>query len=449
MKVLLVSHFFPPTHTSGAENYTYGLAQALSDCGHTVRVFCCGDWDRGPQHFNGISTEQSGGLTVQRLHLNWTKAPDPNRYLYNNPVAAKAILEVLKDFAPDVVHITSCLTLSSSIIPAIKQMKLPVVLTLVDFWFVCPTLQLLHKDGHLCDGKTTAWDCLRCLLYNQKVYRWPSTVLPDNVIRPTLTTASRHRTFSRARSLRGLALDMDERKALMQDRLGQCDVILAPSQFLADVHGRIFPSLSFRTRVYGLDYLALKGDPKRAEPSGKQLRFCYLGQIIPVKGVDVLVSAFRQVSERFPNVFLDVWGDLESDREYGNRVRELAQGCDTIRLRGRFPREELGNVLRAADVVVVPSLWYENTPLVILEAFAAGKPVIASDLGSMPEVVEDGVSGLLFSVGSAEHLAQQMARLVETPHLLAHLESGIPQLKSSEEEIDELIQLYEELTHAT
>lgn len=441
MKFLFLCHFFPPTHTSGAENYTFNLARALVQRGHHVQVLCAGTWDRGEHYWNGFTDEIVEGIRVRRIHLCWYKAPDSNRFLYDNPMTAQHLRDWLRELRPDIVHVTSCYTLSASVIPVCKEAGLPLVVTLVDFWFLCPSLHLLRSDGTLCDGQTTPWDCLRCMLYRAKAYRWPAKLLPDSAIQPALTALSKS-SLNRLRGLRGMALDMEARKRIAAQALRQADVVVAPSQFLGALHTAVIDGIQLRVQPYGHDLSWLANYRKRM-PDG-QLRFCYMGQIAHDKGVHVLIEAFIKL-DAGPNVWLDIWGSLADGDPYAAHIQQLAARSGQVRLRGRFLRSQLGAVLSQADGVVAPSLWYENNPLVIQEAFAAEVPVIASNLGGMAEFVQHEVNGLLFEAGNADDLALQMRRIAKEPALLARLRSGIPPVKTIEQEVDELIAVYEQL----
>jgi glycosyltransferase involved in cell wall biosynthesis len=442
MKILFLSHVFPPNYTSGAENYTFNLAQALVQHGHQVYVLCAETWDSGAHYWNGHTDEMYEGIWVRRLNLCWHKAPDPNRYLYDNPVTAEHLRVWLPEVQPDVAHVTSCYTLSASIIQVCKNAGLPVVVTLVDFWFLCPSLHLLRRDGALCDGQTTPWLCLQCVLGGAKTFRWPSRLLPDSLLEPILTSISQRPAVSKLRGLRGMALNMAERKQVTAERLRQADVILAPSQFLASLHAAVIDDLPLWVKPYGHDLSWLTGYRGRLPDDG--LRFCYMGQISDDKGVHVLVEAFLRLDST-AGVTLDIWGGLDSRTAYVSRIKELAARSDNIHLCGRFSRSELGHVLSQTDVVVVPSLWYENNPLVIQEAYAARVPVIASDLGGMSEYVRHEVNGLLFERGDVDDLARQLRRVVTEPTLLTQLRAGIPSVKTIEQETDELLNIYEQL----
>lgn len=441
MRILFLCHFFPPLHTSGAENYTYNLARALVQRGHQVYVLCAGTWDRGERYWNGYTNETVEGIRVRRLHLCWHKAPDPNRYLYDNPITAEFLRTWLPEIRPDIVHVTSCYTLSASVIPVCKEAGLPVVVTLVDFWFLCPSLHLLRSDGALCDGQTTPWDCLRCMLFRAKAYRWPAKLLPDSAIQPVLTALSKS-ALNRSPGLRGMGLNMRARKRIAAQALRQADVVVAPSQFLGELHTAVVDGIPLRVQLYGHD-LSWLADYRRRQPDD-QLRFCYLGQIAHDKGVHVLIEAFLKLDPG-PSVWLDIWGGLADGDPYTAHIQQLAARSGQIQLRGRFPRSQLGEVLSQADVVVAPSVWYENNPLVIQEAFAAQVPVIASNLGGMAEFVQHEVNGLLFEAGDIDDLTLQMRRITEEPALLDRLRSGIPPVKTIEQEMDELMVVYQQV----
>lgn len=445
MKIAFLSHFFPPTHISGAENYTYNIARALTERGNDVHVFCAGEWDHEDQYINDIVDETVDGISVRRVHLNWTKAPDPNRFLYDNPITGALFHDYLLNVQPDVVHITSCYSLSSAVIPIAKALGLPVVLTLVDFWFICPTLHLLRSDGRLCDGRTTAWDCHQCLLNGQKILRWSSRVLPDAALRPLLSAISHNPVLNSRRGFRGMVLDIDERKRLLVERLRQVDLVIAPSRIVLDIHKMLLPELPVRYQTHGHDLSWTVDLQVGVAEIKNDLRFCYIGQISRDKGVDVLIKAFRDLDTISFPARLDIWGSMDQDAGYSQQLMQISDGCERITFRGRFDRKELGHVLNHADVVVVPSVWYENNPLVIQEAFAAGKPVIASNLGGMKEFVQHERNGLLFLPADSVDLTRQMRRFMDHPDLMTQLQRGIPRVKTIEEEIDELLGVYNSL----
>jgi len=439
MNILFICNGYPPEHTAGTENYTAGIASALAATGHDVTVVCAGDWDRGLGPFNGLRREVREGVSVVRLDLNWSRGSDPNGRLFDNPLTEAQVRVLLGQIRPDIVHLTSCYTLSASVIRAVQAFACPLVITLTDFWFFCPRVTLLRSDGRLCDGQTTAWECLRCMLGQARAYQLPMRVLPEPVVAAGLTLASRLPLLSRRAGLRGLALDMAARKRLLPALLNCADAVIAPSHFLARLATACGLARPPRVMAYGhnLDWVA------RLPPLGphQPLRIGYVGRLTPVKGVDVLLKALLQLP---PGAAYQahLFGDLQQEPAYASELLDLAAGQPKIQFHGRFGRDELAAVYSQVDVLVVPSIWHENNPLVIQEAFAAGLPVVASRLGGMAEFVSDNVSGLLFEPGDAASLAAALIDLMNQPDLLPRLRGGIPAVRTTAEEVEALSGLY-------
>jgi len=161
--------------------------------------------------------------------------------------------------------------------------------------------------------------------------------------------------------------------------------------------------------------------------------------------VHVLLDAVRRLGE-LP-LAATVYGDLQAFPQYVRQLRQLAADDPRIDLAGPYQGgpEGLTTVLRNADAVVVPSLWYENCPFVILEAFAHRTPVVATNLGGMAELVQHGRNGLLFRLGDAADLARQLRRLQEEPGLLSALRDGIEPIRTGTNEMDELEGVYRQL----
>jgi len=443
MKVLLATHFFPPGYAGGTEVYTYSLARGLRDQGHTVQVVCAHKWGEGEGYSVREEDDVYEGLPVKRLQLNWENAPDPFRYLYENPVMEEYFRAYLQEVQPDVLHITSCYSLSASIIHAAADAGVPVVITLTDFWFLCPRHILLRTDGTLCGGYAEEWQCLKCLLAGSRAYRTASSLLPELPVSFLLKSMSRHPWFTRRRGLRGMAGDIGRRSKFLLETLGMADVIIAPCHFLRDMFvTRGVPTSAIIVSAYGMDTSAAQAG--RQKTPSDRLRIGHIGQLEPIKGVDVLIEAFNQVKAG-RSVELRLHGDLNKNPAFVARLRFLAGDDPNIRFLGAFEKKDLGRVLSQIDVVAAASTWYENSPLAIYEAFAAGTPVIASDLGGMSEVVTPGVNGLLFAAGDADGLAAALRRLLDEPGLLERLGSGVPGVKTVAEDVQDLCQVYTEL----
>jgi glycosyltransferase involved in cell wall biosynthesis len=176
-----------------------------------------------------------------------------------------------------------------------------------------------------------------------------------------------------------------------------------------------------------------------------KLRFGYVGTIQWHKGVHVLVQAFNQIDD--PKVELRIYGEPGVAPAYCAEIQRLVRN-PRVRFLGRFENQEVGRVLAGIDVLIVPSIWPENSPVTIHEANLAGVPVIASRLGGMPDLVQDGVNGLLFQAGDANDLAARMRRLIEDRSLAEQFRCQMPPVKSIAENAQELEAIYEQLVAA-
>ena len=439
VKLLYLSNGYPPLQRAGTEIYTAGIASAFARAGHAVEVVCTGDWTTGERAFNGVSRDRDGAVGLTRLHLNWAKGPDPNRRLYDNPQVEAVLDDYLDQTPPDLVHVTSCYTLSASILRAVKRHRLPLAVTLTDFWFLCPRVTLLRADATLCTGRTTEWECLRCLLTDARAYRSLARLLPGGAVARLLTWVSRRAWLSRRRGLRGMALDMGERKTTLPSLLQLADVLIAPSHFLADVYRANGVEGDIRVVPYGHD-VSWVGEVTR-RPTAGPLTFGFVGQIRAVKGLHVLAEALSHLSAAMP-LRVDVWGDAQQDPDYVRTLPSLGPSHPPLRFRGSFTRTQLAEVFNQIDVLVVPSMWYENNPLVVQEAFAAGRPVVASQLGSLTEAVTHRVNGLLFERGNARALADCLRQLTVQRELVGRLQAGIPAVKTVQDEVVALTELY-------
>jgi glycosyltransferase involved in cell wall biosynthesis len=152
MRILFVTHFSLPKHNAGTENYTLDLAKTLLAKAHEVEILCAEDWDHGDKYWNGVTHDVHDGISVHRIHLNWIKARNANKILYDSSLIESWLNQFLAVSDFDLVHVTSAYSLGIGVLRSVKRAGIPLVLTLMDFWFVCPSIQLLRSDGSLCDG---------------------------------------------------------------------------------------------------------------------------------------------------------------------------------------------------------------------------------------------------------------------------------------------------------
>ncbi len=454
MKVVLATHHFLPRYTAGAELYAYRVARWLQAHGHRVVVVCVESITDGDGRLR-VEREDYEGLAVYRLYFNLARTPDPFRWSYWNPGIGAWFEGFLREQAPDVLHVNSGYLLSASVILAGRAADVPIVLTLHDYWFLCPRLHLQRPDGTLTVLPNRPAECAWCLMTEKRRYRLPDVISGGRIGR--LATAwLDHRRSSRVQAI-------EERRRVLREALGQVTAFVAPSRFLRDLYiSQGLPPERFSLIRHGLDMQLwhqirgsstspllsspeIEGDGRRDRLQAG-LRIGYLGQLEPHKGVHVLIEAFQRLSlpsRGGRDAHLTIYGDLNRNASYVRRLQRLANGGPRITFAGAYDNQRVAEVLTGLDVCVVPSIWYENLPTVILEAQACGTPVVTADLGGMAEMVHHDVDGLLFRPGDPDDLARQLQRLVDEPDLLPRLRANAPPVMTIEAQMQALMAVYE------
>lgn len=443
MRVVIAVHGFPPTFSAGAELRSYRMARWLLKHGYQVGVICVESIDhKGPFVF---SDDEVNGIPVRRLYFDLQATPAPERWQYDNPWIGEQVRTYLRESQAEVLHLISGYLMSASTIRAAHELGIPVVVTLTDFWFLCPRVTLWRSDGTLCAGPTELVRCARCLYEESRRYRFPAQLLPGGVAWLWRWLADKP-TLGRYLGLPERLAVLEERRSTLIETLNMASVVICPSRFLREMfltHG--VSSLRLLFARQGVD---LSGKPSAwtVTKSDGRLRIGYTGQLAEHKGVHILVQAFRSLKGTGVHPELVIYGNPARFPDYVSRLRRLAGSTDDIKFAGPYTHDEVWEVMSNLDVVVVPSIWYENSPNAILEAFAAGVPVVASDLGGMAELVHHGGNGLLFRPGDATDLAHQLQKLVDDPDLITTFRACIEPVKSVEQEMQELLDIYQMVT---
>jgi glycosyltransferase involved in cell wall biosynthesis len=446
MRIALVVHTFFPNWRAGTEVYTRSIARKAMERGHEVSVLCY-EPPEANDAFDGIRAWDSilEGLPVHRISFC-----KPYRIFhlkdYFNHAVEHHISRYLATLRPDVVHVMHAMHLSTASIWAAKQLNIPVITTATDFWYVCPTFQLVKWDDSLCRGPHPL-TCLACVTVDPSgswIRRVATHKRLARALSPVLVFLGT-RPFFRPDWLANL-LWLSQRPAWMKKTLAQVDMLLAPTANTAGlltING--IEPVEMRTSGYGLETLA--ACPLPAGRLDSILRVGYIGTFRHTKGLHVLLRAMRDLPAE--KVRLEVYGSPGHFPEYDTLVQNLAQGLNNVSFHGSFPNEQLPQVFAGLDVLVMPALWYENSPLVVLSSFALKTPVVASNVGSLADLVKHGENGLLFEMGNARDLAEQLRKLIEDPALLHRLRAGIPEVRTMDENVEELLEIYSGLIHAS
>ena len=399
MKIVQVIHGYPMRYNAGSEVYTQTLCHGLAEH-HEVHVFTREEDSFAPDHI----VRREDDRDDKRIALHVVNNPR-TQARYRDTSIDRRFAELLDGVRPDLVHIGHLNHLSTSLVFEAARREIPIVYTLHDYWVMCPRGQFMQTHPEdpsdlwpACDGQDDRKCAERCYA---RFFSGAGDELERDIAHWTDWVARRMKH--------------------MRDVVEHVDLFIAPARYLLGRYRDEFglPERKLVFLDYGFDRARLAG---RARDPGEPFTFGYIGTHIPAKGIHHLLGAFGQLRG---DARLRIWGrprgqDTEALREL---ARHLPGDAGTrVEWRPEYRNQEIvRDVFNHADAIVVPSIWAENSPLVIHEAQQARVPVITADAGGMAEYVHHEVNGLLFAHRDAAALAVQMQRFVDDPKLAHRL----------------------------
>ena len=408
LRILLAAQSLPPYGYAGTELYTFNLAQELMGRGHQVLAL---QPDLDAKRPNAHLTYQTyEGIRV--AHININLIPDLIR-TFRNESLEPAVAQLLRDNTLDVAHFQHLSLLTAHPLKVCRDAGLTTLLTLHDTWLACQQPHLVRADGSYCvGGPETVDKCVQCV-----VERNPEADKPE--VLPQLFYA------------------MAMRRYYLQEAFGWADAVISPTRFLKEFLGRHgFRHPRFLVEPLGLPPLA----PAARQPGNGKVRLAFVGNISPTKGLDILMAALQRLES--DHWELDIYGRIH-DFGYYERCMDMAPQGRRVTHHGPYTPAQLGGIFAKADVTVVSSRA-ENFPTVAREGLQAGAPVVAPMVGGIPEIIQDGVNGLLFKLGDAADLARQLDRLIKNPSEIERLRLGITPPRTIAEDADRLEEIYGE-----
>ncbi|MEZ4861302.1 MAG: glycosyltransferase [Caldilineaceae bacterium] len=416
MRIAYTVHQFPPERLGGTEVYTRTLARTFAQAGHKVAVFYP---SREVEQVTANISED--GLQLWRVPLPASRATeDPVRqywHTFRDQAFERAFQTFLQTTQPEIVHFQHVQAVSARLIELAAPR--PRLATLNDYWYFCANSQLIRPDRQPCAGPAVG--CLNCVdcatvRADLKMLRW---------LRPLV------------------ALPFAYRNHYLRRMAAQIDQFIAPSEFLRQQYiTQGFPAEKIVTLEYGMERARLTDAPAIALPEPPvRPHFGFIGSLAWQKGVHVLIEAFNQLPH---HAALTIYGNTEIFPDYVNKLRQMVRHPH-IRFAGPIHFDHVGAALRQFDALIVPSIWYENSPLVIQEAYVAGVPVIAGRIGALTEKVQDNQTGLLFTAGDSQALATTLQGLLDQPERLAMLRQGITPPPTMEAHMAQVLSLYQRL----
>ncbi|MGB0522614.1 MAG: glycosyltransferase [Flammeovirgaceae bacterium] len=387
MHILKIIHGYPPNYNAGSEVYSQSICNELSKS-HQVSVF----------------TREENPYAVDFSIRHHQEHDQLDFYFVNNPQGKDgyrheqmdtAFAQLVKKIKPDITHIGHLNHLSTGLVDELNQLKIPIVFTLHDFWLMCPRGQFLTRsigkpqNFKLCDGQ----DDQKCASTCYQVY---------------FSGREQHAVSDHHSWSNWVKQRMEETKAIIQ----KVDLFIAPSHYLKNrfIHdfGVSQDKITYLDYGFPTHYLTSPAQAVHQKP----FTFGYIGTHIPAKGVNLLIEAFKQLKQPAK---LIIFGRAKGQSTHALKL--MAQdSLNPIEFAGEYINEEISDeVFAKIDCIVVPSIWGENSPLVIHEAQACKIPVITADFGGMKEYVNHQVNGLLFKHRDVASLVEQLAFALQHP----------------------------------
>ncbi|WP_043318823.1 glycosyltransferase family 4 protein [Microbulbifer sp. HZ11] len=389
-KILIVSHGHPDHSKGGAEVAAYNLFKEYERQGlDTIFLARTDQPSHGGSAFSTINSDRE---ILFHTHMS-------DFFLFqsgNKKHIWQDFRDLLEKYRPTVVHLHHYIHMGLEMIREVKN-TLPdtrIIVTLHEYLAICANNGQMVKPGKqmkLC-YKSSPTDCARCF--------------PERS-----------------------AADFFLREKYIKSIFELVDKFISPSHFLID-----------RYKQWGIPeekmVMIENGQPEVKAPAPRPLaegevrgRFAFFGQINPFKGVDVMLEAFNLLPDDIKGkVHLDIHGaNLEIQTpEFQEKINKLLDDLgDLVTLHGSYESHEIGRLMEQADWVIIPSVWWENSPMVIQEAYNHGRPLIASDIGGMVEKIKDSVNGIHFRARGATSLSAKIASDTLDPEFWSSISAKI------------------------
>jgi glycosyltransferase involved in cell wall biosynthesis len=447
MKVIHTPFCYYPDPVGGTEVYVKSLALRQRQQGASVIIAAPG---------KETSSYEHNGLDVRRFAMS----EDVNdiRELYGEGCvkSSQEFARILDEERPDIVHMHAFTrAVSYRLLREARRRGIKVIFTYHTPTVSCLRGTLLRWGSEVCDGKLDARDCAACTLHSHGVSKPGSIILGNlpKMVGGIAGSAGLSGGFWTAiRMVDLVTLGHSTFHSLMDG----ADQIVALCQWTKDLLIRNnVPAEKITVSRHGIvvngprTAIGGEGDKSRPAPLSRPIRIAFLGRMDPTKGPDILIRALGSLPGA--PLELHLYGIVQdsSNTEYLDQLKKSAQMDHRISLLPSVPGEQVVSLLQNYHLLAIPSRWLETGPLVALEAFAAGTPVIGSNLGGIAELIEHEVNGMLVETDSVEAWSRVMRRCYEDPALLEGLQKGVRPPREMREVAKEMLLLYERTLGST
>lgn len=435
MKILHVLSSYLPEQIAGTEVYVAALVRGLQKRGIACKIVIPNVGKTENEYYIFENTEVikfAEPSEEKRVYLTGEKAPLGLAYF----------VEVLKTERPDIVHfheLAGGVGVGIFHVHATKEMGIKILLTFHLAKYTCKTGSLMYMNETKCDGIIRELTCSKCWLNDtgEKGLR-NQTIKAGYSIMHLLHIDTRFLKNSIGTALALPKVIGDIRKNLLELQ-NLTDGFVVLTEWYKNILIKNGVSESHLSLIKQGLPMHFK-DSAITKLKANRLRLVFIGRISHFKGVDILIAALKEIPQN--RVVLDIYGSA-TDKSYRNKCVEISKGMENIFWKGNIAPHLVIDTIKAYDVLCIPSAVSEMGPFVLKEAFAAGVPVLASDVYGNAEQINDGENGWLFKFRNVEDLKKKIEKLIVHPSLVSKENLNIPVVNTFETVADEHVDLYE------
>jgi glycosyltransferase involved in cell wall biosynthesis len=349
----------------GSERVFFDEIQLLGSHGHNTTSFARNHAENITSEYEPFFPED---IKTDSIHFSWKALKTLKEIMYSAK-AKDSLHELLKRFPAEIAHAHNIYgRLTSSVLDLLSRMDIPIVMTIHDYKLICPNYRMVN-NGQICEA------CMGKHFYKSLIKKChKSSILASTVY--ALESYFCHRLGKYTNNI---------------------NILIAPSHFIKNKFIQF--GWSEERVVYLPNFIASSAFDPDYNP-GKY--FLYLGRLSSEKGILTMINSFMMLEDLDARLLIAGQGPSRTI------LKEKADEDSRIRFVGHLSGNELKDIIKKSIAVIVPSEWYENAPITILESFAYGKPVVGSRIGGIPEMISDGVDGYLFEPGNADGLREKL-----------------------------------------
>lgn len=443
---------FPPRHIGGTELYVQSLVESLQKKRQECQVACIESFKDKNQPEICVKQEQYNGITIDRILVN--AVYQKLKFLpFNVPLREKVIsqfLDIISPFQPDIIHLHPLqLGFEAYLIEALKRKGHKTIITYHTPLTSCARGDLLFMGKTVCDGVITPVRCSQCLFHKKNV-PGPLAMLLSRLPLKWYQYLFQNVLKSRYKYLKSfitVPIIINERIKNWGLATSNATAVLAISQWVQNIFiNNHLPPEKVSLIRNGMRTYIKKDDVERCGIP----RFGYLGRLTESKGVKVLINALKAIPSDVEFIF-EFYSTFGKGVDYSSKGDEIEQALLQLERsdkRIRLIPDNKGDIsailstLIRWDALVMPSVWLENGPLVIYEAFSVKTPVIGSRRGGIAELVKEGKTGFLFEPGNFQELANLLQIFAKNPQELRALRKNIPPVRTIETVAGDVLEVY-------